>query len=278
MTQLQERAMLATLSISRWTARRYDKKVSREVDDQHGAQNGGRFNKILIDPAHTKALQASANTIRENHYRMTLPWDDEGPRLLPAKLYMKYVDVMRGLRTQDERLCEAFFALYPQLVTAAKNRLGSLYDPSEYPTPGEVRAKFNIRISMTAVPSASDFRVSVSEEAAKEIRTSIAAESAAKFEAAMKDCYRRLHEVVERIHSTLTKEDPRIFDTLMTNARDLVNCLPDLNLTEDSKLEELRSDLGKILVSPDALRANKQLHKGIADEAAAILEKMKGYV
>ena len=38
---IQSRAMLANLSISQWTARKYDKSVSSEVEKAHAAHDAG---------------------------------------------------------------------------------------------------------------------------------------------------------------------------------------------------------------------------------------------
>jgi hypothetical protein len=46
---ITERAMLAAVHISIWTAVKHDRKVSRDVADQHGAhQSAGRYNKQLL--------------------------------------------------------------------------------------------------------------------------------------------------------------------------------------------------------------------------------------
>jgi class 3 adenylate cyclase len=49
---ITEKAMLAAVHISVWTAVKHDRKVSREVADQHGAHQGaGRYNKQLLHGA-----------------------------------------------------------------------------------------------------------------------------------------------------------------------------------------------------------------------------------
>ena len=49
---ITERAMLAAVHISIWTAIKHDRKVSREVAEQHGAYAGaGRYNKQLLREA-----------------------------------------------------------------------------------------------------------------------------------------------------------------------------------------------------------------------------------
>jgi hypothetical protein len=46
---ITEKAMLAAVHISIWTAVKHDRKVSRDVADQHGAHQGaGRYNKQLL--------------------------------------------------------------------------------------------------------------------------------------------------------------------------------------------------------------------------------------
>lgn len=276
---IQHRAMLTNLSISRWKARKTDKKVSKEVTSSHGATaDSGDFRKTLIDKAHLKALTSSESAIRAYHYKMTLPWDDDGRRILPSQLYQAYTDAMRNFRVADMKLRQEFLALYPRLVSEARQRLGTMYDPADFPAAEVIPTKFDINISFEPIPNAKDFRVDVSDEAAEMIREQIAAENDVKFQAAMKDCFKRVHKVVSHISETLRQEDPRIFDTLVTNARDLVDCLPGLNLTNDPALEQFRVELHAMLPTPESLRASPHARAATADAADAILAKMKHYV
>ena len=49
---ITERAMLAAVHISIWTAVKHDRKVSRDIAEQHGAHEGaGRYNKQLLREA-----------------------------------------------------------------------------------------------------------------------------------------------------------------------------------------------------------------------------------
>jgi hypothetical protein len=276
---IQNRAMLANLSISRWKARKTDKKVSKEVTSHHGAAaDSGDFRKTLIDKAHLKALTSSESAIRAYHYKMTLPWDDDGRRILPSTLYSAYTDAMREFKRIDQKLRLDFLAVYPRLVSEARQRLGTMYDPADFPDVTVIPTKFDIKIAFEQIPDAKDFRVAVSDEAAELIREQISAENDLKFQAAMKDCFKRVHKVVSHISETLRQEDPRIFDSLVTNARDLVDCLPGLNLTDDPTLEQFRVELHAMLPTPESLRASAHVRTTTADAADAILAKMKHYV
>jgi len=76
---ITERAMLAAVHISIWTAIKHDRKVSREVAEQHGAYAGaGRYNKQLLREAERlESLRSLSGQIRQYFYKITLPWSDE---------------------------------------------------------------------------------------------------------------------------------------------------------------------------------------------------------
>ena len=72
---ITERAMLAAVHISIWTAVKHDRKVSRDVANQHGAhESAGRYNKQLLRGAERlDALRTLAGQIRQHFYKITLP-------------------------------------------------------------------------------------------------------------------------------------------------------------------------------------------------------------
>lgn len=101
--RLSEKAMLVKLSISQWTARKYDRKVSHEVNSQYGANaDAGRYNKVLIAQEAIKKITKVANEARTFHYYQTLSWSDEGYRMLPAANFMDYSTKMREFRSKFE--------------------------------------------------------------------------------------------------------------------------------------------------------------------------------
>ena len=99
---ITERAMLAAVHISIWTAVKHDRKVSRDVADQHGAHQGaGRYNKQLLRGADKlDELRTLAGQIRQYFYKITLPWSDEGFRLLPANFYFDLTARMREFEAE----------------------------------------------------------------------------------------------------------------------------------------------------------------------------------
>jgi hypothetical protein len=147
-----------------------------------------------------------------------------------------------------------------------------MYDPADYPDPSEIGRKFAIEIEFVPVPSARDFRVEVTNEVAEEIRESITKAVEARQAQAAKDCYRRVHDVVTKIHERLSDPKAIFKDSLIENARDLVAVLPGLNIMDDPRLTTLQLQVEELVTSnPRMLRSNLSLRADVAKKAGEIL-------
>ena len=271
---IQNRAMLARLSISQWTARKHDKSVSSEIEKAHAAHDAGRFNKLLVNKTLLDPISKHAGTVRQFHYAQTLPWNDGGDRLLPSVLFAGYTTQIRKFKSEFEALVRSLVAAYPAEVQAARNRLGTMYDPADYPEAHELYERFDIAVEFIPVPDAKDFRVDVAKEAADEIRTQITASVNARQAEAVKDCYRRVRDVVSKLYDRLSVENAVFKDSLVSNARDLMAVLPGLNITQDPELVMLHEEINALLVDPYTLRNDPTARKATADAADAILAKL----
>lgn len=271
---LQNKAMLVALTISQWTARRYDKSVSTEVERQHNAKDAGRFNKLLVDKAALEPMAKIAGAAREYHYRVTLPWGDNGDRLLPSALYLDYTKCMRQYRDEFNARVNTFAGVYPSLVQTARQRLGTMYDPGDYPKVDEIRTRFAMETSFSIVPDARDFRVEVDSTAAEEIRADITRAVEQRQKDAVKDCWTRVRDIVKRIEERCSAEKPIIRDSLMENTEQLLSVLPALNITNDPELTQIGLDIRSLLHKPEALRANQHVRDDVAKKAAEILARL----
>jgi len=86
---LSSRAMLCSLSISMWSAQKHDPDASQEIAQRHGAQaDAGRYHKVLLPKEALAEVQKIVSDARQEHYFITLPWDDNGYRVLPSAACM----------------------------------------------------------------------------------------------------------------------------------------------------------------------------------------------
>jgi hypothetical protein len=133
---ITERAMLAAVHISIWTAVKHDRKVSRDVVNQHGAhESAGRYNKQLLRGAEKlDALRTLAGQIRHHFYKITLPWSDEGYRLLPAHFYFELATQMREFERAFSQSVDEFLEVYPSYIEQVRPELNGLFREEDYPS------------------------------------------------------------------------------------------------------------------------------------------------
>lgn len=270
---IQTQAMLVTLSVSCWTGRVQDKKVSAEVEQSHGATDAGRYNKLLVDKAHMDPLVQFAGKVRQYHYKMTLPWLDNGARLLPSALFMEYSAQIRQFTSEYERVVDSFIQVYDaRLVQDARQRLGTMYDPDDYPPGHELRAKFDITVDIVPVPDGQDFRVDVGDAERIRISRQISEAVATRQAQAEKDAWDRCRTVVSTIQARLSAPKPIIRESLIDNASELVRLLPGLNVGGNPEMQAVCDAIAfKLIVNPDVLRGSMSARKRVADAATEIL-------
>lgn len=272
---IQTRAMLAQLSISQWTARKQDKAVTAEVEKSHAAHDSGRFNKDLVNKELLAPITKIAAKVREYHYKMTLPWNANGAWLLPSTMFMEYTAQIRAFKTEFERAVRDMLVQYPNEVQAARNRLGTMYDPGDYPESWALQDKFSINVEFTPMPDAKDFRVDVSNEALDELRSSVTSAVADRQAQAVKACYARIQDVVSKIYERLSVPDAIFKDSSITNAIELCQVLDGLNITDDPDITAICQEIrDKLLMPPSALRNSGTIRNRTALAAQDILNKL----
>jgi hypothetical protein len=279
--------MLASLSISTWSARKHDPEASEEIAMRHGAQtDAGRYNKVLLPKKALADLQKIVSEAREAHYFVTLPWDDNGYRVLPGAVYMDHAARMRALADRFNCAVNQFCQQFADLVAQARTRLGGLFRDEDYPSLDELRSKFSFATKVMPLPDAGDFRVTLSDEEKARIKRQITLDVEASLQVGSRELWHRLYEAVEHMATRLKAykvtddgvEHP-FRDTVVTNLVRLVDVLPKLNVTGDPELERLANQVREsLLVDPRELRQSDSIRSETAKRASEIAVKMAGYM
>ena len=145
---ITEKAMLAAVHISIWTAVKHDRKVSRDVADQHGAHQGaGRYNKQLLRGADKlDELRTLAGQIRQHFYKITLPWSDEGFRLLPANFYFDLMARMREFEAGFEGGVEILLGVFPRYIEPGMAKLNGIFREQHSLSAKKLRTMFGVKV------------------------------------------------------------------------------------------------------------------------------------
>ena len=86
-------AMLVDLAISTYAGRKQDRKTQDEVTTAAGSGSkraASVYKSLFAECRELDAIIKFQAKVRNEHYRLTLPWSDNGQRLLPTKSLMDY--------------------------------------------------------------------------------------------------------------------------------------------------------------------------------------------
>lgn len=274
-------SMLVDLAISVYAGRKQDRKTQDEVTSSKGAGSkraASVYKSLFADCKELDDITKFQAKVRNEHYKLTLPWSDNGQRLLPTKALLDYQATMTKHEQEFRRLVDRFLDKYDTLVAAAAFQLGTLFDRDEYPTRDQVARKFSMDTSFTPLPTAGDFRLDIESAVQRELVEQYEARAKAQLAQANQDSWTRLHTALSKMSDRLTVDEDgkkRVFhDTLVTNAEELCDLLTVMNVTNDPDLERARCKLVDALtgVTPKELREEDSTRLETKRKVDAILE------
>lgn len=277
---LAQSAILVELSISSWSGRKLDRKVSSEVNTNKGANRDAvRANKNLFAGSDKlEKVNSYVSATRAEYGDLTLPWSSTGARILPFKEFFNFKEWLVEKETGFTSIVDNFLDEYSSLISTQAFRLGTMFDASEYPTADELRYKFRFHSVFTPMPEAGDFRIDAEGAMKKELEEQYAKAYNERTNAAMQDIWDRLYETVSHLRDKCAMEKTIFRESTMDNAVALCGILTRLNITQDPELEARRRELERALTSVDIfdLRKDAAARLDTKDKMDAILAKMKG--
>ena len=258
---LADRAVLVKLNIGNWNERAVDKEVTKEVThNKEASPDAGRFMKRLMPKVVTIEVRTIGTQARQFHNRLTMPWDDNGTRLLPVDVYQEYVaeiDRLMEMRTDAKnRLIDN----YPSHVREAKRFLGQMFQETDYPSPDELESCITMDKEFLPVPDGRHFIAHVPDEEREKIRTQIEQRINDRIRGGVEDLYKRLYQIVsqadDRMKPGQDGKDKTFRNSMVANLKEHLETIPILNITDDPNLTMICKRLSDITqnLEPDELR------------------------
>jgi hypothetical protein len=289
---LARKAVLANLSMSSWGVRRFEDSVAEEIMTKHQADKKlGLFTKRLLNKGAMKDIRQIRTAARIYHNTMTLPWRDDGVRILPTVSYLEYAQQMGKFEREFETAVNKFVKDYPSHIKQAKTELGTLYNEEDYPPAAVVRKRFSLKVDIDPCPDSSDFRAELDPELLKDLGKDLDKRMEEMLNEAVKDAAERVTTVVKHMIERLksykpadkkkkSKVEGKFHDSLVENLRELAKLLPSFNLNNDPKLEAIHQLLLKELCihDPDTLREDVVVRKQTVKKAEDILKKVQEFL
>lgn len=287
---LAERAMLVSCEVHMWTCRRMDKKLSKDTAAQFGlGQEAGRYNKwLLIEDVNgnlakeVRAVISAGNKAASVHRIQTLPWLNDGTRIVTAANYVDWGAAIREAQLDFDEKVNVLIERYPELKTRSQilmeQRKRGFYEERNYPSVKDLENKFSIRTKVFPLPVANDFRVDIGDEQIAVIRSNIERHYHETIATATQDILQRLNAVVKRV-AHLGEPGSVVTKSLSGDIVEVCRLVSRLNLGDDPEIETFRKRIEQDLsFDPSEIREFPKLREDLAIRAASIYEDMKGFM
>jgi len=303
-TSIASSAILGSLSISSWTARKKDRSTEAELQVSKGAASSKAasvYKNLFVESAELKQVVTYGQECSRWFASKTIPWDDNGTRLIPTQTFFEIDAEIASRREQYDKYVGIFLDNYNTQVSKQAFMLGSMFDRAEFPSVNEVAYKFGFRFNTMPVPLSGDFRVDIGHEGNVMLAERCEVEIVRRINSAVTDVYERVKEQVEhireRMEASLTYEPgepeeiqildddgnvkemklrktrrPKLYQSLLDNGLELCENMRHLNITNDEVLEEARMKLYNSLIALDidSLRESPDIQKSVQTKMESI--------
>ena len=198
----------------------YDDTVSRQVTQSANASAAAaQVRKRIYMPDSTKPLTAVIARARKTHKSLTIPWNNDGARILPARLITRYRNEMdqHMAEMHDARL--TFVRQHQRHVQDAQQELGTLFDASLYRsyTVGNIDESIFITYTINAFPNPEHLAIDVAADVLEDIKGTAEKnieEQVARSANALKDrVVKLIEDTAENSKATPPPESPESFGT-----------------------------------------------------------------
>lgn len=260
-----------------YTPTKYDKAATAAAEAALGTAKTGRYTKKLLRACkELRDCQHAFQDVYNYAVQNTLPWMDEGVRVLPNDNYIEFAAEIGRLRNVAMQKVQALAMVWDTAVMADKGFLGGMWDPHDYPTKSEMVNKWDIRIMFSPVATSEDFRIDMDES------------DKALLDQAIKDVEEQatdylLKQILEPVAAMSAKlavpigEEGAVFrDTLVGNLRDVCKRAKKLNINNDERVDEVVDEIEHALVSitPQTLRESDYVRATTAKRMDEISKKL----
>lgn len=280
MSVLHRKSMLVKLTISRFSNERVDVKATKEAMHQYASADNTFAPKVVKNllPRHVlQGVSLAESALRRFHRENTMPWEDGGHRLLPAKQFMKYSQRMRELTNQFENVTRSIIDNYDHWKNIAQ-MASPLFNENDYPSRDALETMFQVNISFQPLPSVDDFRLDAMDAEAAELRKQMHADIQGRLSNSMATHVCRLHESLVHIKRRLDDTEALLvrttFENLIQSAsvgqsiEELMEagtpnfCARVLEIFDKFKIDELRHNI-------EARKSTALLLTGVIDDIRA---------
>jgi len=283
--------LMYTLYAPTWTARKLDKKATKQVKESNGVKDGvnaGNFNKLILpDCAELTTIQSYIGTTCNEFYLRSAAWGEQrGIRVGKAENHMDTMSWFGDRKAGLEPLLDALGAVYPSKIAQAEYDMHGLFDIADYPSWDVVRAKFSLDLFPQPLPNAEDIRTmqDIPADQRAAIEADMEQRTNAAFAGAVAEAFTMLMEPIahmaKQLRAYTAGDAKRLHESLHENIRMMAAAARRLNLTNDPDIEEMAVHAEELVagVTKADLKDNDLFRASKAKEAEALAARIAKFL
>jgi hypothetical protein len=236
--------------------------------------------KKLLDTKHAayKEVTAVRGKIAAYWKSLTLPYPEPGIRLIRQHKMEEFSEQMIAYRGKLEDAVVKLDDHYAELKSAARKRLGNLFNPNDYPP--SLRELFSVEWDWPSVEPP-DYLLHLNPRIYEQERARVAARFEEAVQLAEQAFLGELAKLVEHLTERLSSPDGerKVFrDSAITNLTEFFNRFRTLNVRSNSELDALVDRAQRIVqgIQPQALRDNQELRQHVATQFSQVQSVLDG--
>jgi hypothetical protein len=237
--------------------------------------------KKLLDTSHPsfKAVTSVRSRIIAFWKGISLPYPEPGIRLIRQDDLQPFAVQMTTLKEELVLAVEQLEANYTELQTAARRRLGTLFNAADYPA--SLHGWFDVTYDFPSVEPPDYLR-----QLSPQLYEQEAQRVAARFDEAVQLAEHAFTEELSKLVSHLTERlsgsddgKPKVFrDSVIQNLREFFGRFRHLNIQSSEQLDELVGQAQRVVqgIEPQQLRDNGDLRQQIATQLSGVQSVLDG--
>lgn len=289
---LPDRAILVRLTRSMYQPYAFDEKATELA----GGKEQGRFNKRLLKTSsRLQRCNAAYNDLYAYVKGHTVPWLDDGVRMLKAADYFEFAQGARALIARATAASEVLADNWTDEVAADEVRfrryatvtgLATMFNVADYPTASQIRGMFNAEVKFFPVPQSSDFRVEISDADREVMDNAVRQVEADVTKYVLAEILDPVKKLVEKLKIPIGATDGAgkrigIFrDSILENLTDIIERAPKLNINDDPQITDTISAIKDAFGHynmPEALRESPDVRSKVQARLDALANKLSAY-
>lgn len=269
---LADRALLVRLTRKTYSPYARDDSVL----DKANAKGVGNFNKHLFKDKNSRVAKANQrySDIYEYHRNNTVPWIDNGPRMIRTELVQEYKQAMRDLTAKADQARDELVAHWDEEVQLDLQRISGinpdLAKAEDYPSSMTIRMAYDATITLMPIPNEDDFRIGMDAEDIQRLKDAATEAEVKATEHIIASLIEPLQSAAEKLKTEIGESGSIFRDSLTENIVEVAARMEKVNISTDpqvAKMIQFVKALGQHAdARKDDLRSNPETRKNAANK------------